>query len=594
MSRYSLSKYASRLMAVLLACLLLVGCLPSALAAQSGSCGDQLSWSFSDGTLTVTGSGDMWDFSEGSMAPWYEFRQEILRLELPDGLTSIGTLAFYECESLTAVSIPDSVKRIGGYAFSGCADMEMLSLGNGVSHIGECAFSDCVSLVSLRLPQSLQTIGKKAFYRCETVPAVTVPESVRSIGVSAFAYCKNLVTADIRAQVNAVPEYIFYGCEKLTSVTLPAQVSQISEFAFRGCDNLGAVYYGGTAMSQEELRQQLNDSVTDFTDNGYVGVSSSSQSVTSSTKRENEDGSVTQENVTVTQSENATVSSNVVNTHPAGTSGGSFSAQIQVTVDSDSGWEDAKTDVEEALKDINDRVTNTGGTIGKVDITVYVKGEETVDQSFADSLASRDVTVTVVTQTGSTWKFDCSAVDKQELPETYDLRYSLSVASEEICQQMNVKKAYLLRFASDAKINAELMILLAKDMARKNATLFQQDDRDGLVQHQTVKVDAEGYAHFYLGSVAGGTDYYIAIDIPGSEEKAIIPDSLRGEYKVEYAPPVEYVITGRTSSWGMEIGQVTWILAAVMLGTVVVVGGVMFSLNKRRLKQGYIPDVSEE
>ena len=60
---------------------------------ESGICGDNLTWSLSAGTLTISGSGDMYDFPESSMAPWYHLREEITRLELPSGLTKIGALA---------------------------------------------------------------------------------------------------------------------------------------------------------------------------------------------------------------------------------------------------------------------------------------------------------------------------------------------------------------------------------------------------------------------------------------------------------------------------------------------------------------------
>ena len=47
----------------------------------------------------------------------------------------------------------------------------------------------------------------------------------------------------------------------------------------------------------------------------------------------------------------------------------------------------------------------------------------------------------------------------------------------------------------------------------------------------------------------------------------------------EYIEPVRYEITGRTSSWGMNLGQVMSILAVVMVSVIVVVGAVMFFWN---------------
>lgn len=48
---------------------------------------------------------------------------------IPDGVTSIGYIAFYDCSSLTSVTIPDSVKSIGKWAFSGCSNLATVNYG---------------------------------------------------------------------------------------------------------------------------------------------------------------------------------------------------------------------------------------------------------------------------------------------------------------------------------------------------------------------------------------------------------------------------------------------------------------------------------
>ena len=131
-----------------------------------------------------------------------------------------------------------------------------------------------------------------------------------------------------------------------------------------------------------------------------------------------------------------------------------------------------------------------------------------------------------------------------------------------------------------------------KTLALQNATLLQKDKE--LKRVQSAVIDRQGLAHFYLASVTEKTDYYIAINMPRAEQEAIIPDELLQSYgNPERSAPIQYEITGRKSSWGMTFGQVTWIMVAVLAACVIVIGFVMYGLNKRKLKQGYIPDLDE-
>lgn len=96
-------------------------------ADESGTCGDNLTWTYveSTKTLTISGSGDMTDFYKDGRGPiiatpWYNFRKNISIIVIEDGVTSIGGIAFSGCKELTSVTIGNSVKNIGSQAFSGC------------------------------------------------------------------------------------------------------------------------------------------------------------------------------------------------------------------------------------------------------------------------------------------------------------------------------------------------------------------------------------------------------------------------------------------------------------------------------------------
>jgi len=593
MSRNTIFKYISRLMAMLLALTLVLSCVPAAYAdGENGACGDSLNWTLSEGTLTIEGSGNMWDFPESTMAPWYEFRGEIRSIVLPEGLGNVGALAFYDCYRLTTVDIPDSVKSIGDFAFASSENVQLLDLGTAVQNISRDAFHGCWALTSVRLPQSLQSIGDQAFYDCASLTSVVIPSGVNSLGSATFAYCTSLVRAEVQSQLTMLPDWTFFGCKQLSTLILPGTVSGMGNAALRNCEGLSSVSYGGSSMTMDQLKDVVSEDVPGFESVGTVTPEPEQGPVTGGTAIENADGTVTEKITTVTDGSNSTVSSTVDRTFNTD-SDDTVSADITVTVENDEGWEEALDSVESALKDVADR-TQPGTTVGTTNVTVFVKDSETVDQNFVDSLAGRDVVINVVTKDGSSWKIDCSTMLGEELSGTYDLRYTLEPADDAALALMGVTQGYRLRFLKDAAVNAEVSILLPDSAIRQKATLFKAESRDSLTQYQSVVVDGAGYARLHLGSVDAKADYFLGINVPGVEG-ANIPDTLIQEYPaIDYAEPIRYEITGRTSSWGMNLGQVMGILAGVMVGVIVLVGGIMFVWNKKRLKNGYVPQWDDE
>ena len=113
----------------------------------SGTCGDNLTWTLDDeGTLTISGTGSMYDYSYSSSAPWYSYRSSIKSVVIGDSVTSIGDYAFRYCSSLTSVVIPDSVTSIGNDAFYSCGSLTSVVIGDSVTSIGEGAFYYCSAL----------------------------------------------------------------------------------------------------------------------------------------------------------------------------------------------------------------------------------------------------------------------------------------------------------------------------------------------------------------------------------------------------------------------------------------------------------------
>ena len=215
----------------------------SAYAEKSGTCGDNLKWKLTDeGVLTITGTGKMQDYS-GSSRPWSPY-SKVKQVIISDGVTTIGSDAFFSCSSLASITIPNSVTTIGSSAFFGCSSLTSLTIGNSVTTIGSGAFSYCSSLTSVTIPNSVTTIGSDAFSSCSSLTSVTIGNSVTTIGSGAFSYCSSLTSVTIPNSVTTIGSSAFYGCSSLTSVTIGNSVTEIGSETFRGCSSLTSVTIG--------------------------------------------------------------------------------------------------------------------------------------------------------------------------------------------------------------------------------------------------------------------------------------------------------------------------------------------------------------
>ena len=99
----------------------------TAWADDSGSCGNNVTYKYSESThtLTISGSGAMQDYST---TPWGSYFEDIKAVVIEDGVTKIGNLAFYKCSSLKSVTIPNSVTSIGNFAFVYCSSLKYVAV----------------------------------------------------------------------------------------------------------------------------------------------------------------------------------------------------------------------------------------------------------------------------------------------------------------------------------------------------------------------------------------------------------------------------------------------------------------------------------
>jgi hypothetical protein len=145
-------------------------------------------WAFcSDGTLTISGSGEMDNYEppEGSNSvPWKNYESSITTIVVQEGVTNIGENAFSGCTALSSVSLPNSVTRIGIDAFFICRSLSSITLPSSLTNIGKDAFAGCTGLTSITIPANVTSIGTWAFLSCTGLTSVTnlavTPQSIES------------------------------------------------------------------------------------------------------------------------------------------------------------------------------------------------------------------------------------------------------------------------------------------------------------------------------------------------------------------------------------------------------------------------------
>lgn len=575
--RHSLLKLNTRLMALAMAVMLLLCSIPAVSAAEyEGTCGDGLTWSITGDTLTITGTGDMWDFPENRMAPWNEFREQIATVILPDGLTRVGDLSFYGFTALETMFLPDTVTDIGWHAFDGCTALTIVDLGDGLQTIGDGAFQDCVSVHTLRLPGTLTSIGFQSFYRCESLAQITVPASVTKMGMTAFGFCYSLVRADIQAQIDVLPDWTFYGCDALGTVVLPKTMTGANEFAFYGCTALENVVYTGS----DDNRKQIEADIRRDLEKSPTLQKEEPETSTSVAVRPDGD-TVSVIETTIGSTGNANISTSVITTVDVNSVTSTNETRVTITLETAEGW-----------NDVADSVAESVGKTDSASIEIYIKDQTILSDDSLSALAGKKADLTVHTAAGSSWRIDCAQLKADHAG--HDLSYDRVEATEEQLAAMTCYDGFQIRFLSDSEVNAEVMIRVGPQFAYRTATLFFE--RGGLNKVQTVLVDAQGYAHFYLANVDSTITYLVGIDVPNATvDNAIVPDTMYNQYGVSnMESSIKYEITGRKSSWNMDINQVTWIMVGALGFVVITVGIIMFMLNKRKLQMGYVPDLEDE
>lgn len=287
----------NRIFSIILSAVMIIVSAPViARAENSGTCGENLTWTLDDnGTLTISGEGDMEDYAW--YPPWFNNKFNIKSVVIEEGVTSIGDRALRVCH-FTNIAIPDSVTKIGKEALAS-SDLTSVDIGRNVTSIAEdalmscdslaeinvdsenpnyssldgvlfnkdktvllqyaCGKADdiytvpdgvdgigyrafyCSSLTNIILPESVTHIDDGAFLNCQSLTNIEIPDSVTSIGNGVFGDCEKLTNVNIPDSITGISKSMFSYCRALTNITIPDTVTYIGDYAFSSCDSLTAI-----------------------------------------------------------------------------------------------------------------------------------------------------------------------------------------------------------------------------------------------------------------------------------------------------------------------------------------------------------------
>lgn len=97
----------------------------------------------------------------------------------------------------------------------------------GVETIRSKAFYKCSDLKEIKLPSTLKTIEEKAFFLCD-LKEIILPDGLETIGKDAFGFCSSLKEVTVPASVTRIDEYAFYSCTSLFDINMEGKESDMT------------------------------------------------------------------------------------------------------------------------------------------------------------------------------------------------------------------------------------------------------------------------------------------------------------------------------------------------------------------------------
>jgi len=204
----------------------------------------EITWTITDGTLYISGTGAMPRYYSG--APWKN--ESFTKAVISKGITSIDFGAFDGCTALESITLPGGFSEFETSAVQNCENLEEILVDEAnttyTSQNGILFSKDMTKLVyypqakagtTYTFPSSVQTIGAFAFHKCRNIVELTIPDTVSVIEDGAFFVCENLSGVVLPEGITEIGSDVFNMCSALTDITIPDTVTSIGDGAFASC-----------------------------------------------------------------------------------------------------------------------------------------------------------------------------------------------------------------------------------------------------------------------------------------------------------------------------------------------------------------------
>jgi len=299
------------------------------LFVAKGSCGENVYWTLEDGTLIIFGTGKMSNYTSSSNPPWSNFIDQVVTINISEGVHNISNRAFATAKNLKTVNIASTVTSIGSYAFANCTELETVNMYGNCSLINIYAFNGCGSLKNINVsgtrndfdnltisrgnlnferasityssPEGVihasMSIYARWFYdentkeltisnypyvasknmlnysKVESLPwyefideiETIKADGVLSIGSRTAINAPNLHAIEIGETVARINAWAFFGCSSLESIKFPASLKKIGTGAFNGVGSVTSLTYNSNIENYDNILFGNNNTVFERT-----------------------------------------------------------------------------------------------------------------------------------------------------------------------------------------------------------------------------------------------------------------------------------------------------------------------------------------